>query len=301
VRNIFVDERTAKDIDHHIDRIHRDLDYVGGKVELPQVRELLRLDIKYYQADDPDLIEQVIHKLKVGGKQVLKRPKLLLEAVRKFDLNALFIPDSKRILIDYDVPDLKKRWCESHEMSHSVIPWHGDYMFGDNRSTLSQSCHQTIEAEANYGAGRLLFPNESFAEARRASDMTLAYTRNLAKHFGNTITSTLWRCVEQSEELMFAAIGEHPLRPREGKQMIEYIIRSKVFSQQFRNVTEPDVWTWLQGYCTNKAAGPLGSAEIMITDVNGTRHAFIFETFSTTYSVLTLARWSRSIEPIVIV
>lgn len=291
MKNAFLDERTTKDIDRHVDRIHRDLDYAGGKVELPEVRELLRLDLQYYRADDPDLVAQVVHKLKIGGKQVLKRPKLLLEAVQKFDLNALFIPDRKRILIAVEVPDLKKRWCESHEMAHGVIPWHGDYMLGDDRTTLSQSCHEAIEAEANYGAGRLLFPNKEFSAARRGSILTLEYVRNLAKHFGNTITSTLWRCVEQNEDIVFAVIGEHPIRPREDKPPVEYLIRSRSFAQQFGNINETQIWQWLQGYCKNKTAGPLGRADLAVSDVNGTQHVFSFETFGTTHNALTLARW----------
>lgn len=115
MKNAFLDERTTKDIDRHVDRIHRDLDYAGGKVELPEVRELLRLDLQYYRADDPDLVAQVVHKLKIGGKQVLKRPKLLLEAVQKFDLNALFIPDRKRILIAVEVPDLRNYVSNAHD------------------------------------------------------------------------------------------------------------------------------------------------------------------------------------------
>lgn len=291
MKNAFLDERTTKDIDHHVDRIHRDLDYAGGKIQLPEVRELLRLDLQYYRADDPDLIAQVVHKLKIGGQQVLKRPKLLLEAVRKFDLNALFIPDGKRILIDAEVPDLKKRWYESHEMAHSIIPWHGDYMLGDDRTTLSQSCHEAIEAEANYGAGRLLFPNQEFSIARRGSVLTLEYVRGLAKHFGNTITSTLWRCVEQNEDIVFAVIGEHPIRPSDDKPPIEYFIRSRSFARQFANITEAHVWPWLQSYCRNRMAGPLGSSDIPVADANGTQHVFSIETFATKHNALTLAHW----------
>jgi hypothetical protein len=138
LRNQYLDERTTRDIDQRIDRVHRDLAYSGGKIELLAVRDLLRLDLKYYQLDDPSLVQEVVHKLKVGAKQVIERPTLLLEAARKFDLNALFLPDRKRIFIDTNVPDLKKRWYESHEIAHSVIPWHQDYMLGDDCQATSR-------------------------------------------------------------------------------------------------------------------------------------------------------------------
>lgn len=293
MNNIFLDSKTVRDVNKAVDRVHQELGYTGGAIELREVRDLLKLDLKYYRIDDPGLLDEVVHKLKVGAKQVIARPGLFVEAVRKFDLSALFVPDRKRILVDDSVPDLKKRWYETHEIAHSLIPWHADYTLGDDRSTLSQGCHERIEAEANYGAGRLLFPNQVFTEHRLSNTMSLARVREIAKHFGNTITSTLWRCVEQSEELMFAAIGEHPQRLRDDKPMIEYFIRSQTFAAQFPNVTDGDVWAWMCGYCTKKATGPLGTMEQTIQDANGVSHVFVIESFSNGYNVLTLARWIR--------
>ena len=290
MKNIRVDARTSKDIDAWIERIHRDIGYVDGKVQLPEIRDLLRLDLHYYRANDPSILDEVIHKLKIGAKQVLLRPTLLVDAVKKFDLSALFVPDRKRILIDENVHDLKKRWYESHEIAHSIIPWHADYMLGDDRTTLAQDCHEQIEAEANYGAGRLLFPQASFVDASSSSALSIAFVRELAKHFGNTITSTLWRCIEQSGEVAFATIGDHPRHPLEGKPKIEYFVRSALFERQFSRIVEADIWAWLQTYCAYRKTGPLGSSEIVLSDDNGESQVFLFESFSNGYSVLTLAK-----------
>jgi IrrE N-terminal-like domain len=243
---------------------------------------------------DPGLLDEVVHKVRVGAKQIAARPTLLIDAARKFDLRALFIPDRRRIFIDAEVPDLKKRWYESHEVAHSLIPWHADYMLGDDRTTLSLACHQAIEAEANYGAGRLLFPPEVFNEARRASALSLARVRNVAKEFGNTITSTLWRCVEQSEDAAFAAVGEHPHRPRDGRSVIEYFVRSRLFEMRFPSVTEQDVSAWMKTFCGYGKTGPLGATEITIADADGKPHVFTIESFSNGYDVLTLARLVRA-------
>ncbi len=209
MRNIYLDEQTARDIEQHTDRVLKDLGYLTGKVNLAEVRDLLQLDLHYYASDDPGLLEEVVHRLTVGAKQVIKRPALLLEVIKKLDLKALFVPDRKRILIDSTLPDLKKRWSETHEISHSLIPWHAHYMLGDNRVTLSPTCQESIEAEANYGAGRLLFPAAPFLEMARSSLIDIALIKAIASHFGNTITSTLWRCVENSEGLMFGVIGAY--------------------------------------------------------------------------------------------
>lgn len=291
MKNLHLDERTAHDIDERIRRIHGDLGYLGGKVSLFDVRDLLRLDIGYYAADDPSLLSEVVHKLKVGAKQVLGRPALLAEAIRNFDLKALFLPDRKRILIESTLPDIKKRWIEGHEVSHSVIPWHADYMLGDNRSTLSPSCHEQIEAEANYGAGRLLFPSDTFLQLRRSKNLDLAHVRRMAEHFGNSITSTLWRCIESDENPSFGVIGEHPRRPREGKSVVEYLIRSRSFEQWFSRFTEEEATSRLREYCKYGRAGPLGEAEIVISDDSGRQHVFLSETFGVSHHSLTLAQY----------
>jgi hypothetical protein len=293
MNNIFLDERTVRDINKFVDRVHQGLGYTGGVISLPEVRDLLKLDLKYYRLDDPGLLDEVLHKLTVGAKQVIARPSLLVDAVRKFDLSALFMPDRKRIFVDESVPNLKKRWYETHEIAHSLIPWHADYTLGDDRTTLSQGCHERIEAEANYGAGRLIFPNEVFTQHRLATPMSLARVKEIATHFGNTITSTLWRCVEQSDESTFAAIGEHPRHLRADKPVIEYFVRSQGFARQFHGVSDTDVWEWICSYCRYNVTGPLGSRELYVQDASGTSNVFVIESFSIKHNVLTLGRWIR--------
>ena len=100
-------------------------------------------------------------RLKVAGKQILRRPMLLVEAIRQAELKALYVPDRKMILLDETEPDIKQRWNESHEIVHSILEWHGSVLLGDDRLTLNLVCHEQIEAEANFGAGRLLFLQEN--------------------------------------------------------------------------------------------------------------------------------------------
>jgi hypothetical protein len=291
VKNSFINAKSAHDIDGQIDRIHRDIGYSGGKVELSAVRELLKLDLRYYQLDDPGLIDEVLHKLKVGTRQVITNPLLLLDAVKKFDLSALYLPDRKRIYIDQSTHDLKKRWFESHEIAHSVIPWHAEYMLGDTLTTLAPTCHQIIEAEANYGAGRLLFPHQNFKESIRATPLDFNLVRALAKSLGNTITSTLWRAVEQHNDIVFATVGGHPHHLEENTKPIDYLIRSPSFSTQFSNLSEEDIWSWVLSYCKYTKTGPLGTSEILLVDINNDAHIFLFESFGTKYGVLTIGKW----------
>lgn len=145
-------------------KVLRDLGDPTPPLRLELVRELLRLDLSYYSSADQGIIAESKHRLIVASKQIMARPSLLWDAIKKLDLKALWIPDRKRILIDKTIPDLKKRWCEAHEIGHSILPWQETVMHGDVSQTLSPTCEEQIEAEANYAAGRLLFLQDQFLE-----------------------------------------------------------------------------------------------------------------------------------------
>jgi Zn-dependent peptidase ImmA (M78 family) len=293
VRNQYLDPGTAQEINKLIDRMHKDLGDPYGAIELAPVRDLLQLDLHYYTADDPSLLQEVVHRMRVGAKQIIRRPALLLDAIKKFDLKGLFIPDRKRILLDSTLPELKKRWSESHEIIHSLIPWHKEYLLGDTKETLSPGCHQQLECEANYGAGRLLFPHKPLLDIARSNGPSIAHVRSIATHFGNTITSALWRYIEYSEKPCVGVIGEHPHHMAADGTPIAYFIRSPRFETEFGSVTEAGVFELIRGYCAYKKSGPLGTAEITLLDARGIDHIFQAETFGNSYQVLTLVSYVR--------
>jgi hypothetical protein len=69
----------------------------------------------------------------------------------------------------------------------------------------------------------------------------------------------------------------------------KHFIESPAFRRQFGCVAEVDVFEALKGYCSRARGGPLGTAEIVLSDVNGDHHVFWFETFFNRYEALTLA------------
>ena len=81
MRNQFLDAGTAQEIDELVDRLHKDLGILDGGIELAAVRDLLQLDLRYYTLDDPNLLQEVVHRMRIGAKQIIRRPALLLEAV----------------------------------------------------------------------------------------------------------------------------------------------------------------------------------------------------------------------------
>ncbi len=233
---------------------------------------------------------------------------LIVDAVKTMNLKALYIPDRKRILIDESVPKLKHRWIEAHEITHDLLPWHHEMMLGDTAQTLTPSCHEMLEGEANYGAGQLLFLRGRFVEEARALAVGFESVQQLKKRYGNTMTTTLWRYVESvfPDQPMFGVVSVHPHPdhwPEDFNPLdpCRYFIRSTAFANQFPHVTEIEVFDILTSYCAPKKGGPLGTREFTLTDSNGDVHLFTTETFFNRHEALTLAARLRAVPKAVVV
>jgi hypothetical protein len=304
IKNRFLEARTVRDIDAQVTKILRGLGNPKGPIVLDDVRALLELDRQYYSSTNDGLLREMVSKAKIAGKQVLSRPTLILDVVRKFDLKAFWVPDRKRIMIDEAQPKPKWRWNETHEIIHSVVPWHAGAMMGDTEYSLTPECHEQVEAEANYGAGRLLFLQGVFDQFVRSSRPCFELVQDTQKEFGNTLTTSFWRLVETLDIPALGVVGKHPHHDRrviDPAQPFRYFIRSRKFLEQFSSITEVDTLEMIRSYCSWKKRGPLGGKELVLTDDNGEEHVFLFETFSNTHDVLTLITFIKHHAPIVAV
>jgi len=298
LNNLILSDRAAADIDAQVAKVLRGAGILEPPVDLRIVRDLLKLDRGYYSTADQGLLSETFNKLKIAGVQVLKRPTLLADAVKAMSLKALYLPDQKRILLDADLPPLKHRWNEAHEIGHDIIPWHAGMMLGDTVATLTPACNDAMEAEANYAAGQILFLGKGFAERARAEAPSMATVKRLSKAFGNTLTSTLWRFVEEArvERPMLALVSGHPHVMRRNPDFdpaapCRYFIRSRPFAERFAGVAAGAAFATVVSYCGAQRGGLLGTADAVLIDANGDRHVFRFETFFNGHEALTLGWW----------
>ena len=132
MKNPLVSGDEADEIDKAVARLLSEFRGLEPPLSLNAVRARLKLDREYYSSKDPSHLKQIIHALKIAGKQVIENPMLVGEAIRTFDLRALFFADQRKILIDKELPILKHRWAEGHEIGHSLAWWHRDFMLGDD-------------------------------------------------------------------------------------------------------------------------------------------------------------------------
>ncbi|MFZ2724654.1 MAG: hypothetical protein WAX77_00195 [Methylococcaceae bacterium] len=300
MQNSFLSERTANDIDCRVAKILKDLDNPKPPLRLEDVRYLLQLDLKYYSSVDDGILQETLHRLTMSGKQLLNRPSLLIDAISKFNLKALWQPDCKRILLDSALPNLKQRWAEAHEIGHSILDWHEPMTHGDAQHTLSYSCHQQLEAEANFAAGRIVFLRDRFADELFSSSLSLASIKELSKNYGNTITSGLWRAVESLDIPAFAMVSQHPRNIQIENDSIRHFIRSPRFANEFSTISAVSQFERLASFC-RKGRGNIGQSELVLTDDNGDEHIFLIECFFNYYDTLTLATRLKKHETVIAV
>lgn len=289
-----VGEFEKRDIRDRIDRILRDLGNPAPPLDLADVRQLLSLDLRYYSSSEPGLVTELTHRFKLlAQKTIPDLGKHLATALAKSRLLAFWVPDSAKIMIDTAVPKPKHRWIEAHEITHSVTDWHREFLLGDNRQTLDPACHAMIEAEANFGAGRLLFLGDRFSAEARDLYFTFDTVKALSKRYQNSILSTLWRMVEERDpsQPVFGMISVHPRYPEIGKHdgpmPWRYFIRSAAFQTQFSNVSPEKAFELITLYASRRKTGPIVDAQDVLPDVLGNRWEFQLESFSTSHALLT--------------
>jgi hypothetical protein len=299
MKNVILTPLEAGDLRAQAEKVLRGLGNPEPPIDLQSVYELLRLDRQFYSSTDDGAVREFVSRVKIAGQQIVARPTLLIDVIRKAQLSALWVPDRKRILIDSNTPKLKQRWYGAHEVGHSLIPWHEDYLYGDSEETLTPMCDEQLESEANYTAGQLLFMLGRFTSDALDSNTSLKSVRQLSKRFGNTITSTLWRFVEEAhhdlplvglvtpDPFKVENLAPTPHHPR------QYCIESPEFKRKFSNVTEQYLMSLVNSYINHRRGGPLGEAEIALSDNNGDSHIFYFDTWSNGYSYLTLGLYKR--------
>jgi hypothetical protein len=286
--NLILSQRTAAEIDQRIAKVLSDLDDPEPPLDLDSVRELLRLDRQFYSSSDDGILNETIHRLQIGLRQVLAHPSRIFTAIRTRKLRALWVPERRRVLIDSSIP-AKQRWAEAHEITHSLVPHHQVLTLGDPDYTLAPACHDQIEAEANYGAGRLLFLRNRFIDELLSSPVAFNRVRELSKVYKNTMTSTLWRTVETLDVPAIGIVSIHPWDlAAAGSLPVRHFVRSLRFAEEFANVTEDELFRKLARVVHRRGGGPLGQDEVVLQNANGDEHVFAFECFGNTHDTLSL-------------
>ena len=78
LRNIILSRGTASDIDRQVNKVLKALGSPEPPLKLDDVREILKLDRRYYSTTDDSFLRETISKLTVAGTQVMKRQNVVV-------------------------------------------------------------------------------------------------------------------------------------------------------------------------------------------------------------------------------
>jgi hypothetical protein len=107
----------------------------------------------------------------------------------------------------------RRRFTEAHEAMHALCPWHRAVVRHDTEDELFRATRLAVEAEANHGAGLLIFQAGRFRARVRREPCSLASLRALAAEHGASLQATLHQYVEVHDgAVALLATGRFPRR-----------------------------------------------------------------------------------------
>ncbi|WP_434725464.1 ImmA/IrrE family metallo-endopeptidase [Mesorhizobium sp. RIZ17] len=290
-----------RDIHEHISRLLRDLGNPEPPLRLEQVRALQKLDLTYYSKANLSLLDEIAHRARIAGNEITSTAKRMVDVVQQYGLRGILMlkEGDKRIFIDDDVAELKRRFLIAHEITHDLLPWHRSLLLGDNESTLNPTFHQAMEAEANYGGRRLLFLGGRFRPEALDCSFEWKSIEQLRKRYGNTLTTTLWQmvCERDPDFPAFGVVSRHPYHrdicEKAGIDNVAYFPRSKALAEHFPGITTEVAYSAICDHATSRKRGPVGEGESIFCDANGEPHIFWLHSFSNTYDLLTYCIYKK--------
>ena len=290
-----IGEYEAKDINERIARLLRDMGNPEPPLRLEEVRSQQKLDLTYYSKADLNLLDEIAHMARLAGSTIASTATRMRDVVEQYGIRGMLMlkEGDKRIFIDNDVKQLKRRFIIAHEITHDLLDWHRSLLLGDNESTLSPTCHQTMEAEANYGARQLIFLGDRFQKEARDYEFEWATIQLLQKKFGNTLTTTLWQmvCARDPNHPCFGLVSKHPyyadICEKAAANNVAYFPRSRGLIDRFPSVTEDVAFAAVAQHASTRKNGPVGQGETVLYDANGAAHVFEIFSFCNRYDLLT--------------
>jgi hypothetical protein len=197
--------------------------------------------------------------------------------------------DERVVFIDRDQPECREFWTDAHEGTHAMCEWHAPILRLDNEDTLFKQLHPGIEAEANYGAGHLVFQGGRFHRRALQDQVSMRTPLELSNAYGASRHATLHYYVEEHPDAVGLLIaGRYP--HADGSIPIWKSIESQEFLRRFgqlRDRLPNEKLSIVEGerapladilVAARTALDP-PSKTIQIPDHGRTKHPFVAEAF----------------------
>jgi hypothetical protein len=283
-----MDDQSREEIDRISRQVLQDARLVEPPIEIEEVLHFLKVHRKFYDLDDPNLLQRFAHKLRVGGQRIA-------QIARKIKLAAIWSPDDNTILIDTSQPKPKQLWASFHDATHRLLPWHRQFFLGDTAQTLEPYYQEILEEEANYGASALMF-GPRFSE--QAQDIPIGWSavEQLKQVHKKSLVTVLRRYVEHGPSVPLAGListAPWDIVPPDQSSRCRHFVRSSQFVASFPKLEAEHLRTMVDQRIAFRRGGPLGSFQFERTNNHGRIALLQAECFYNQHYVLTLVNLVR--------
>jgi hypothetical protein len=140
--------------------------------------------------------------------------------------------EERTIFLEQGQSEARRRFTEAHELMHALCPWHEAVLREDTSDELFRSAVDALEAEANAGAGMLLFQGRSFAARVAAERPSISAPLSLAREYGASAHAALHHYVAtHAAALAMLVVGRFPRR--DGSLPVWRSVESRRYRRRF--------------------------------------------------------------------
>lgn len=197
-----------------------------------------------------------------------------------------FMFSERVIFIDGDQRRSRVLFTDAHEATHALCPWHEQTLLVDTEDTLFKEIKDQIEAEANYGASRLIFQGDHLMRRALKEQYSIQAPLALADVYGASSTATIRHYVrEHPAAVALVVTGRFA---REDGLPVFYSEESESFLTRFGRLPpllpggpaalQPDSPLGHLAQEARSASGPCQGA-FGLSDADGTEHSFFAQTY----------------------
>ena len=225
-----------------------------------------------------------------GVEPIDRLPQDLVPSSRPV-LGALWFAE-RAIYVDERQSPPRRRFTEAHELIHALCPWHEAVLRLDTEDELFRPVRAAIEAEANAGAGLLIFQGRAFASRAGPEPPSIDRALHLADEHGASAHATLRHLAETHRApVALLTVGRFP--QREGSLPVWRSAESPAFLDAFGRAREriPNALrpgTLLHELAEAARSAGRASASIRLVDRAGRRRRCRAESYYNRHAFLVL-------------
>jgi len=151
-------------------------------------------------------------------------------------LGALSFAD-RTLYVDERQSAVRRRFTEAHALVHALCPWHEAVLRLDTEAELFRPVVAQLEAEANAGAGLLIFQGRQLARRARGERLSISRSLDLAAEYGASAHATLHHLVANHRgPAALLVVGRFPRR--DGSLPVWRSVRSPAFGARLPRAVE---------------------------------------------------------------